>query len=61
MPRIGDVEDLAAGGAMPETSTASETLPEVGCRATKAVRQMRRTYVLQERRAVDRWRGIAWR
>ena len=36
---IGDVEDLAAVGAAPGTGVASETLPEVGCRATKAVRQ----------------------
>ena len=37
--RIDDLEDLAAVGAVPGTSVASETLPEVGCRATKAVRQ----------------------
>ena len=67
--RIDDVEDLAAVGAVLGTSVASETLPKVGCRATKAVRQAdpgdlgigsgAEDDVLQERRAVDRWR--AWR
>jgi hypothetical protein len=67
--RIGDVEDLAAVGVVLGTSVwPSETLLEVGCRATKAMSQADRglgiasgaeDYVLQERRAVDRWREIA--
>jgi len=47
--RIDDLEDLAAVGAVPGTSVASETLPQVGCRAAKAVRQMRRTMFCKNR------------